>query len=271
MNKFKTLIAVAAGALFIVSGLSSCTLKEDRFPCPCYLNVSFTDKEAIRDSVAMLGWSTAEVFDEKVDAGKCDPYWVKPVRKGRFGFSASCGAVLEDRTGHYIEIKPGNQSDSLYAFHDDIVAEGDMVYSKVTFHKQFCTVFLDIMKSESRMRDFVFDVSGNTCGFDLLNFSPMDGPFSFRPDPVVAGRIVSFRIPRQVDDSMTVTISMVGEDGKLERLGEFPLGRYIVRTGYDWNAVDLQDVYVTINLVLGQIIIGVDGWEDGAVFTFVEQ
>lgn len=251
--------------------LSSCSLKEDRYPCPCYLNVSFEEKESLRDTVSLLGWNSAELFSDAILAGDYDPYWVKAVRKGIFNFSVSRGAAPSDRNGHFIEAKFGSQSDSLYAFHDEIVAEGDMVYSKVRFHKQFCTVFLDIMKNGEQMKDFGFLVTGNTCGFDLLDFSPVSGPFSYDFRGIYGERTVSFRIPRQIDESMVLTIYRYDSEGVPEHMGNFPLGKYIVKTGYDWSEVDLQDVYVTVDLAIGQVIIAVDGWEDGMVFFYIEQ
>lgn len=267
LKKVNFLFLFAAAALCF----ASCTVKEDRMPCPCYLNVSFQDRETVRDSVSLLGWNTAEMFCDEILVEDYDPYWIKPVHKGTFGFSAFRGIGAGMKSGHFAEIAPGNQADSLYAYHDQIEAVGDMVYTDVTFHKQFCTVFLDVCKSAEQMKDYWFYVTGNTCGFDLLDFVPMGGPFRFEPEAVDGARIVSFRIPRQVDDSMMLTIYYSPGEDRPERLGDFPLGKYIVRTGYDWSTVDLQDVYVTIDLVIGQVIINVEGWEEGAVFTFIEQ
>ena len=34
---------------------------------------------------------------------------------------------------------------------------------------------------------------------------------------------------------------------------------------------ELQDIYVTVDLVLGLVTVSVSGWEDGAVFHLIEQ
>ena len=79
-------------------------------------------------------------------------------------------------------------------------------------------------------------------------------------------RIAQFRIPRQSDDSLSLSIRHDGAPA-----GTFPLGEYIDRLGYDWGSEELQDIYVTVDLVLGLVGVSVSGWEDGAVFPIIEQ
>lgn len=275
-NKVRMVSALMC-AVVLSGAAESCSVKEDRVPCPCYLNVGFqdADREAVREDVNLLGWNSAEIFSESIHIQDYEPYWVKPVRKGVFNFSASRGSASSNRDGHLIRIPLGRQSDSLYAFHDEIAATGDMVYSDVLFHKQFCTVFLDIMKTEELMKGFVFEVEGNTCGFDLFNFAPVPGQFLCQPVPGDNGRIVPFRLPRQSDNSIVLKIFHKDNETDAREdyvsVGNFPLGEYIARTGYDWKTVDLQDVYITIDLVLGYISIKVEGWEEGFTYSFIEQ
>lgn len=266
--RVSALLPAAAAALAV-----SCTVKEDRVPCPCYLNVSFAERETIPEGaeVGLLGWNAVELFRAGIDVAEHDPYWVKAVHKGKLILSAYRGVEKVSAKDHFVTIVPGQQADSLYAFHDVVDATGEMAYSEVTFRKQFCTVHLDILRRASEMRDFRFLVEGNTCGFDLLTFEAVPGTFRFEPVPEAGARIVDFRIPRQVDDSMTLTLWYRNPNGTYEDIGVFPLGKYIERTGYNWKAEELQDVYIVIDLVLGTIHIGVYGWEEGATFTFIEQ
>ena len=57
----------------------------------------------------------------------------------------------------------------------------------------------------------------------------------------------------------------------MEAIAELPLGEYIRATGYNWSTEDLQDIYIMIDLVVGRLVISVDGWEDGVTFNFIEQ
>ena len=273
----RPLIAILfkAGALSAALSLpaAGCTVKEDRTPCPCYLQVGFSDRGSIPPGaeVLLLGWGEEELFRAGIDVADHDPYWVKAVRKGTFCLSACRGGGAVTGSGHCVTITPGHQCDSLYAYHAGVDATGDMAHAQVTFRKQFCTVHLDIMRTPSEMSRFRFLVEGNSCGFDLLTFDPVPGTYRFTPEPETGGRLVDFRIPRQADEDLSLTLWCVNADGALDRIGTFPLGSYIARTGYDWKAEDLQDVYIIIDLVLGQMLVSVEGWENGVLFPFIEQ
>lgn len=258
------------GLLFAVA-ISSCSVKEDRTPCPCFLNVSFQDREHITSRVGMVGYRETEVFREGIMVEEYDPYWVKAIHKGLLDFAAWKGVSRSKDNGHYVTIDLGNQCDSLYAFHDVVDATGEMAYTDVLFHKQFCTVHLDIMKRPAELQGYHFLVEGNTCGFDMFDFSPVSGAFCYDAVATPGARIVDFRIPRQSDDSMMVTIDYHYGDGKVEAIAELPLGEYIRATGYNWSTEDLQDIYIMIDLVVGRLVISVDGWEDGVTFNFIEQ
>ena len=94
----------------------------------------------------------------------------------------------------------------------------------------------------------------------------MQGAFRFAPVPREGERVVSFRIPRQGDTKLTVTIQP--EEAAAAR---FLLGEYIDRLGYNWKAEELQDIYVSVDLVRGLADVRVADWEEGAVFPLIEQ
>jgi hypothetical protein len=141
-----------------------------------------------------------------------------------------------------------------------------MAYASVTFRKQFATVFLDIRKSADVVRNCRFLVEGNSCGFDLLDFSPVEGPFRCEPAPREGESIVTFRVPRQGDNSLAVTIRP--EESVPAR---FPLGEYIDRLDYNWKTEELQDIYVAIDLARGLVDVQVADWEEGTTFPLIEQ
>ena len=197
---------------------------------------------------------------------KYDPYWVKTVHKGTFDISAWRGIWTNKEDGTRLLIKKGEQCDPLYAFFAPVDATGEMAYVDVGFKKQFATITVDICRKAEEMPDFEFLIKSNTCGFDLFSFAPVEGEFEFSPMPAVGERVVSFRAPRQIDNSMTLQLWRRGQTA-----GIYPLGEYINRTGYDWKTEELRDVRILIDLVIGQVTIAVEGWEDGAVFSLVKQ
>ena len=55
---------IPACLTLLVSGMA-CTIKENRDPCPCYLQVSFTDPGASGEA-EMLGWRDDRLFRDRV-------------------------------------------------------------------------------------------------------------------------------------------------------------------------------------------------------------
>lgn len=250
----------------------SCSVKEDRTPCPGYLFVSFVDGEKYPGRVGMIGWADGqEVFHDGVFTAECDPYWIKAVRKNVIRLGSYTGLDVNACREHDIIVEQGHQIDSVYAFFREVDCRGDEAYVDVTFHKQFCTVHLDIDQSAEEMRRFVFEVNGSWCGFDVLSFEPVSGPYHIEPEANGVDRVVDFRIPRQKDSSLKLTLWYNNpRSGIKEDMGTYDLGGMIVRTGYDWSADDLQDVYIHISLTIGSVTISLDGWEDGITIPLIE-
>ena len=259
--------------LALLAAGTACSVKEDRGPCPCYLQVSFTEPDAAGEA-ELLGWRDDRLFRDRIRIEEAHPAWTKPVSKGMLTLSACTGFREAFAEGHQLRIPPGSEADSLYAWFGEVDATGDLAYAQVTFRKQFATVFLDIRKSADVVRSCRFLVEGNSCGFDLLDFSPVEGKFRCEPVPESGsstgrgtgdGTIVTFRVPRQADTGLMVTIH---PDGSLP--ARFPLGEYIDRLGYNWKTEELQDIYVSIDLARGLADVRVADWEEGAKFPLVE-
>ena len=263
-------IKIAVGAVLLACAVlcgSSCTVKEDRTPCPSYLRLTFADREFLMERgepVTASLWTSAERYRDAIDTSQMEPYWERAVVKDEYLLSCYTGLENAVASGRTLVLKDGNQMDSLYAFHQEVDCTGELAEAEVTLHKQFATVFVDLMKGADQMKMFTFTVQGFWNGFDMADFSPVGGPFWCKPE--AASRLVSFRIPRQGDDSLLLDITFQGE-----RIGQFPLGSYIKRTGYNWKSEDLQDIYIMIDIMLGQILVSVDGWESGEWFRFIEQ
>ena len=261
--------------LALLAAGTACSVKEDRGPCPCHLQVSFADPDAAGEA-EMLGWRDGDrLFRERIRIEDAAPFWTKPVPKGMLALSACTGIREAFAEGRQMRIPPGSEADSLYAWFGEVDATGDLAYAQVTFRKQFATVFLDIRKDADVVRSCRFLVEGNSCGFDLLDFSPVEGKFRCEPVPDAgpstgagtgAGTVVTFRVPRQGDQGLAVTISPEGSVP-----ARFPLGEYIDRLGYNWKTEELQDIYVSIDLARGLIDVRVADWEEGTEFPLIEQ
>lgn len=248
------------GAAIALPGLVSCSIKEDRIPCPCYLEVSFEDREHIKDPVSLTGWTSEQMFDVDINTVDYPDTYTQKVEKTMIAFGAAEGMVSCRQDGHFINVPLGCECDSLYAFIDNIDCTGEMAYTTVKFHKQFATVYLNIGKSSSQMKDYSFVVESNSCGFDMLTYDGVEGEFRCEPE-TLNGNVIQFRLPRQVDDGLSVTVRYSGGQS-----ASFPLGTYIRKIGYNWSAEDLQDIFITLDIVNGKISVGVADWENAEDF-----
>lgn len=252
-----TKMQIRTGFLLLLAGFVSCSVKEDRTPCPCYLQISFTDPEA-SGPVILHGQGETVSFQERLRVEECRPYWSKAVGKGTLTISACKGIHASAAEGSRLSIPVGQQADSLYAFFTKVDATGDFAPVPVTLHKQFATVFLDIRKTAGELTDYEFSVTGKTSGTDLQGLSPLPGPFRFNPVAHKGESILSFRVPRQAGDDLSMSIRSGDADPSL-----FPLGELIRDTGYQWEAEDLQDIYVSIDLTRGKVLVVTGDWENG--------
>ena len=120
--------------LILLAANTACTIKEDRGPCPCFLQVSFTDPDATGEA-ELLGWDDDRLFRDRIRIEEARPVWTKPVRKGMLVLSACTGMDKSFPEGHQMRIPPGSQADSLYAWFEEVDATGDLAYARVSFRK----------------------------------------------------------------------------------------------------------------------------------------
>ena len=244
-------------SLSVLTGIAACTVKEDRSVCPCLLEVRFPDKGQIKGPVLLTGWSAERVFEDMVDAVECQDTHTRKVPKSTISFGAIDGISTCVYSGHSVIIPQDKECDSLYAYIDTVDCTGDRAVTEVVFHKQFATVNLRFPGRTVTAEDYSFVVESNSSGMDVLTCKPVEGVFRFEPEIRYDGAL-RFRLPRQIDGSLSLTVRHIPSGAS----ARFPLGYYIGYIGYDWEAEDLHDIYITLDLVREKADIGVAGWEE---------
>lgn len=250
----------------LACGLSAC-IKEDRTDCPNYLYLTFPNRELAGDRpVRIAGYEPGQMFTEEIFLKEYPDLWYRAVPKGVFYATAYSGTGYTDETARYLTLPIGHQCDSLYAWYKQVDCTGEETREEVVFHKQFATVFFDIRTLRTPASRFKLTVTGFTHGFDVVGFAPLDGSFRYETSAPEGEHVVQFRIPRQRDGSLYVDITMDG-------IGEmqFPLGKYIIDSGYNWSLEDLEDIYFSVDLVASTASLSVEGWEEGITFQIIEQ
>ena len=243
--------------LFIISVtmlLMSCSIKEDRDGCPCWMTVEMPGQVG-DDSAVILRLhgnydEGAMDYAYKVsDSIKADVGILEyEVPRGSIGVSVVNSARLV--------VPVGEQMDSLYGFFKPYHTRCESVKCDVELHKEFCTVSFTLVDKHYES-PYDIEVRGNVSGVSPWDLVPVSGAFKYAP--VAEEGVYQVRVPRQVDTSLEMVLL-----SNQEIVSRFPLGEYIIRSGYDWAAKDLSDVSVALDLEKQQVMVTVSGW-DGVV------
>ena len=279
--------------------LSSCSVKEDRSGCPCWMTVdlskvaesrwksperqssteyqmvtkSLESRQHIAESVVLrlrgnsdedevdYAFKMTETVNTEVGALEYE------VPRGSVGVSV---IGMPDRVGQdgiagydgdEIRIPVGEQMDSLYGFFKMYHTRCESVLCDVDLHKEFCTVSFTLGK-DGYTSPYDIEVWGNVAGVSAWDLMPVKGEFRYAP--VQKNEVYQVRVPRQEDNSLELV--MMDDDDIVDRL---PLGEYIARSGYDWTAEDLADVHIALDMENQQVMITVSGWDGVVVMDIV--
>lgn len=260
---------IAAAFLITGSSLTSCSIKEDRWPCPCYLifkpgegvNLNapggFTvtvNNEAGRELATDITWRQVRDDDYKVG-----------VTKGEKEINILSGRDEEYLSGMNLLIVKGSQCDSIYSNVEHVSCIGETAEVPVKMDKQFSTVFLSF-EDGNRTYPYFVKVKGNVDGINLSTLEPTKGDFYYEPKALNDnGSQFQFRLPRQfknTPDELTMEIwvrasNKQEEDRLVDRL---PLGNLILESHHDWEKSSLEDIYIGIDYAQGVTKINVNDW-----------
>ena len=277
--------------------LSSCSVKEDRSGCPCWMTVdlskvaesrwksperqssteyqmvtkSLESRQHIAESVVLrlrgnsdedevdYAFKMTETVNTEVGALEYE------VPRGSVGVSAvALGNEIPGQAGYdgdKIRIPVGEQMDSLYGFFRRFYTRCESVLCDVELHKEFCTVSFTL-GDDGYISPYDLEVWGNVAGVSAWDLMPLEGDFRFAPSP--EDGVYRVRVPRQFDASLELVML---EDSKI--VDRLPLGEYIARSGYDWTAENLEDVHIALDLENQQVMITVSGWDGVVVMDIV--
>ena len=248
--------------LFIISVtmlLMSCSIKEDRDGCPCWMTVEMPGQVG-DDSAVILRLhgnydEGAMDYAYKVsDSIKADVGILEyEVPRGSIGVSVVNSARLV--------VPVGEQMDSLYGFFKPYHTRCESVKCDVELHKEFCTVSFTLVDKHYES-PYDIEVRGNVSGVSPWDLVPVSGAFKYAP--VAEEGVYQVRVPRQVDASLEMVLL-----SNQEIVSRLPLGEYIIRSGYDWAAKDLSDVSVALDLEKQQVMVTVSGWDEIVVMDVV--
>lgn len=232
--------------------LCACSVKEDRAPCPCLLMLDIICPDKAKAETAELYVTSDDGFLWKdiVDLTRTR-YSVQVPRAGLHvkAWTGTEGLASE----HGLVIPEGRDCPKVYMHDSDLRVEGEFFEAEAVMRKNHCVMTL-VTLGEGRINSDL-RLKGNVAGYDAYG-NPLPGDFGFLLDDGGLSEGYVAVLPRQTDASLTLVI-----DDRNGNSREFALGRYIVSSGYDWTAPDLEDVTVTLDYALTEIRLVIGGWE----------
>lgn len=231
----------------LLLGLASC-VKENRSFCPCILDLTVSG--GVEPLVTLSLWDAGLIQSDTINmaGGQCRHEC--EISRGHFTMTACSGMRhIPDPQGN-LRIAEGEEMDELYSYSGILEADAEQMSSSVLLHKQFATIEISVLCTDiSSLPDGII-LSGNCCGMNLLTLQALRGGFEKRLYPVF-GEYCRVSVPRQYDESLLLSI---------EGFGDIHLGSLIAETGYDWQAEDLGDIFLEIDLVECTVSIGIGDW-----------
>lgn len=242
-------------------GFCSCTVLEDRSHCPCILEVDLTDVETManKPSAVELRIADASGLELYRDEASANSYGVireYGVPRGMVSVAAFSKTDVLQENGTSLLLPCGYQMDELFARSASIECSEETNRDYVVLHKQYSTVYLDFGPSNDYVASsFELEAYGGFAGMDEFSLSPISGDFTCGVEQMSDGGF-SFRVPRQGDESLQLSLLRNGEE-----FSSIPLGEKIAEAGFDWDSEDLDDIWVIIDLPTMDVTVKVLSWE----------
>ena len=253
MNRFN----IAGMALSLLLAVS-CSFKEERTGCPCWLTMELSDVKRVSDKASIELLEDGEIIYSDMASGKdiANGQFERTVLKGIVRTSVCSGAARVSSSKAFFN--KGNKVDTVWAHTAEVDCTGETAVDIVRMHRQFAHVTLRFLDRESAQGIDALSVSTDCGGLDLMTLSPLPGDWGMALE-LSDGGTTGFFVPRlRQDGRLVLTVTSAGKEKD-----EIDLHRLLEDAGYRWDREDLDDVTVGLDFNLGVVGIRIDPWKEG--------
>lgn len=248
--------------------LASCSIKEDRSGCPCYLILdvdNFVDGGFSRGGAVAFSGQGLD-FAGRVDLEACYGCgYVRAVPRVPIDLACAAGIHTCSFEGAKVMVKPGSQADSIMSFACKVVPDADELVVKAVPHKQFCVLHMIAEPPEEYASNNVM-ITGRYAGLDLLVLSPVEGGME-SPGRHCEDGSFEARLLRQADDAGLEVVMLSGSG---EVLYNIDLTQALKDASYDWGKEDLDDVTMRVDYAKAVVSIEISEWDSDENYRNVE-
>ena len=242
---------------------SACSIKENRTPCPCQLDILMMDNPQAIKELTLSAWNSGQVFVKAIPVNAGGKYRGE-VPRGLVRLTALSGVRLADMAEGKVVLSKGSACDSLWTYTAEIDCRGEDAVAEVILRQEFATVHLSIEK-EADDGDYPYQLvlKSSVNGVELPSCKPNDGLWSRHLLSGDDGNYL-FRVPRQKDGSLSLDLIL---DGK--KVDTYPVGEHIIKAGYDWTKDRLDDIYIGMDWGRSETLIHIEPWDNGEEYEAV--
>ena len=268
-NKYLSTFFVA---IAVTTALVSCSIKEDRAECPCWLTLNYDSLIRTFDYTRALVTvvSNQVVVQENVDIlpleGIGSEYSV-PRREN----IAACAVGHENLwwSGDTLTVPTGLEWGKVFLDAQHVDCSGDLAYAAFNVHKEYCQInFILVGLNDTSTYPFDIRVRANCNGIRMRDRKPVHGAFTAYAQPENTAELFRVRIPRQEANEMTMDLLYKNPDHEYtedDLLTTFDLGKAFSSVGYNWGKEDLDDMYISVDFVLGTYSIKIVPWSEDEI------
>ncbi len=245
--------------------LASCSVKEQRGPCPCLLSIKISDTLSATGNLALAVWDENPIFYDKIAMSDRPSIYEKSVPKGLYTISAVVGENNMTREEKALTIPLGLDSDKIWGYTSTVDCSNEFAIDTTEFRKHFTLVCIEFKNLIDDFEGLEFFIKSNTAGLYLNDFSPLEGDFRYalNLDEEHCGTVC---LPRQRQGNRSLRVEIVRSGAVIENL---PLWSWIEETGYDWYKPDLNDINISVDYSMMMVTVKIAGWKNGEKKIFI--
>ena len=238
----------------------ACTVKENRSGCPCDLLIRPTEKLKTEGSVVVSLVQDGTVVKQEMlsredfESGNC---MITVSRKPTMITVFTGITSMNLLKGRKLDIKTENQCDELFSSSTSTDLTGESMEYRVSLHKNFARLLLTVYNLKEGM---TLGISGKVSGYDLLDAAPYEGTFNCLPEGDKGSMDYCIRLPRQLDDDLSLNVVAGGE-----KVRSIALGALIASSGYSFKDEDLKDISMTVDLEKSYASLIIEGWDQETI------
>ena len=232
----------------LVAGIAFCVacnaVLEDRSACPCLLSIRVPDRPT---HVFVDGEPLGEEMRDT-----CLTVWIP---REEVPVTAVCGDAIpvsgsSPVSDGSVTIPFGTGCPPLYLFQAVVDGRSETAALEILPRKAFCTLSLEVGGPPGWESPYSVEIRGSIDGF-TAGGAPHAGPFHCRLDGRAGApaEALTCRLPRQPAGA-PLWLDIVLPEGVVR---SFPLGAILEQGAYDWDAPDLADVPLRLDLSVSDI------------------